>query len=131
MKKILTIFMTLVLSVCCFTACGGDNPLLNGGKGTGGSSSASTGSSSVPAQTFTITYVCTEGEMTGELTQEVTLGESYSLNALTRDGYTGYWAYNGQKIESTGVWTIEEDVTLTAEWKRVSDDDNDGWTGIY
>lgn len=121
--------MALVLSVCCFTACDEENPLLVGGSSSGGLSGGSTGSSPSQMQTFTITYLVTEGgTMEGEFAQEVTLGVAYELNTLTRSGYTGYWTYEGVEIANTGIWSIAEDVRLESAWRQIEKpNEDDGW----
>lgn len=125
MRKIKAVLLAFTLSICCLTACGGDNPLLTGGGSSGSSEQAQ-------AQTFTITYVVTEGgTMEGEVAQEVTLNASYELNSLTRSGYQGYWTYEGEKIAFTGVWEIAENVTLTSAWEKVKTPSDGGWTDIY
>jgi uncharacterized repeat protein (TIGR02543 family) len=44
-------------------------------------------------------------------------GYEYTLPELTKEGYTFDGWYNGtEKIPSTGIWTIEQDVTLTPKW---------------
>ncbi len=128
MKKFYTILLTLLVSLCCLTACGGDNPLLVGGTSSGSSGQSQ---SSSTEQTFTITYVVTEGgTMEGEITQDVTLGTAYELNTLTREGYRGYWTYEGEEIANTGVWEIAADVTLTSAWEEVKKPIEEDWTEI-
>jgi hypothetical protein len=129
MKKFLSILLTLIVSLCCFAACGGDDPLLNGGL-TGSSTSNDTGSSTGGGEvipTYTITYVLTDGlgAMEGEAVQEVKLGETFTLNKLSRgDDYTGYWTTEDGVEFKAGVWTLEENVTLYSKWSA-------NWTGIY
>ena len=132
MKKILSILLTVILSLCCFAACG-DDPFLNGGGSTGGSMSSDTGSSDTGGSsggdavvTYTITYVLTDGigTMEGESVQEVKVGEAFTLNKLSRDeDYTGYWTYEGKEFKS-GIWTLEENITLYSKWSS-------NWTGTY
>ena len=82
----------------------------------------------------TITYeVPSEGTMEGEAVQEVTVGVAFTLNKLTRTGYTGYWTLDGKEFKE-GVWTLTKDVTLKAVWKKNSStnpDKDDSWTNIY
>jgi hypothetical protein len=58
----------------------------------------------------------------------VTYGTSYTLRAPTpqNDSYTFlYWTYNGQKVNSTGVWDIDEadgTIQLDAQWELYTSD---------
>ena len=54
-------------------------------------------------------------------TYQVTVGygEEYTLPEITRSGYTfDGWYYGGTKVESTVVWNIAGNVTLTPKWIR-------------
>ena len=129
MKYTKSYIASLLLLSAAFTACDEENPLLVGGSSSGGLSGGSTGSSPSQMQTFTITYLVTEGgTMEGEFAQEVTLGVAYELNTLTRSGYTGYWTYEGVEIANTGIWSIAEDVRLESAWRQIEKpNEDDGW----
>lgn len=129
MKKILSMLLAFALSLICFVGCGSDDPFLQGG--------SSGGSSGGTVRTYTITYQLTTdvGEMEGEETQEVTYGQSFTLNKLIREDYIGYWTYNGEKFEE-GIWNLETDITLVAKWEKKTtptppENDDENWTNIY
>ena len=100
MKKILSILLTVILSLCCFAACGEDDPFLNGGGSTGGSMSSDTGSSDTGSSdtggasggdavaTYTITYNLNGGKNDSKnpTTYNVESG-SITLQAPTQNGY--------------------------------------------
>ncbi len=67
------------------------------------------------ANTYTITYDVNGGEI-NTTTQIVTFNTAFTLLTTTRAGYTfGGWYY-GDKVMSSGVWNISENVSLTAKW---------------
>lgn len=49
----------------------------------------------------------------------VTYGKSYALPTPVRSGYGFTGWYDGEtEVKSSGTWTIQSDVTLTAKWER-------------
>lgn len=67
------------------------------------------------ANTYTITYDANGGEI-NTTTQTVTFNTAFTLLITTRAGYTfGGWYY-GDKVMSSGVWNIAQNVSLMAKW---------------
>ena len=68
------------------------------------------------ANTYTITYIPNGGDIES-LTQEVVFDQPYTLYDITRKGYTfSEYTYNGNTFES-GIWNIDENITLEAKWE--------------
>lgn len=72
-------------------------------------------------KTYTITYDAGEGLIvSGEATQTVTYNSEYTLEVPTanRDGYTfGGWQAP-ENMPAGGIWTLADNVTLTAIWNE-------------
>lgn len=67
-------------------------------------------------ETYTITYDVNGGSSLSNNTQEVIVGEKYSLVTPTRAGYIFEgWLLNGTLIQD-GTWTTKSNVTLVASW---------------
>lgn len=79
------------------------------------------------AKTYTVTFDSNGGSAVES--QDITYGSTPTLIIPQREGYTfSGWYYNGVKVESDEVWTIDGNgITLKAEWKKV---DNE-WTSNY
>ena len=81
------------------------------------------------AKTYTISYQSEEGvTLPSEVT--VTYGQAYTLKDPTHSDrhmyFTGWLnAETGEKFASSGVWEIDGDVTLKADWIEV---DSNDWT---
>ena len=76
------------------------------------------------ANTYKIFYDVNGGELSNTQ-QSVVYDKNYSLSEPTRTGYTFVcWLYNGEKFNA-GIWTIANNVTLTAKW------DANKYTVIY
>ena len=69
--------------------------------------------------TYTITYDAGEGSV-ATATQDVVYDSvPNSFAEPTRDGYKFKgWEYNGNVISASDIWTIAQDVTLTAKWAK-------------
>ncbi len=70
--------------------------------------------------TYTITYDAGEGSV-ATATQDVVYDRAPDSFAVpTRDGYKFKgWEYNGNIISASEIWTIAQDVTLTAKWAKI------------
>jgi uncharacterized repeat protein (TIGR02543 family) len=70
--------------------------------------------------TYTISYDAGEGTVT-PATQDVVYDSMPETFAVpTRDGYKFKgWEYEGKVLSAGEIWTIAENVTLTAKWARV------------
>ncbi|MBQ8685677.1 MAG: InlB B-repeat-containing protein [Clostridia bacterium] len=79
----------------------------------------------VTANTYVITYDPSGGTL-AEVTQEVTYGEAFALPKPERAHYLfEKWVIDGtQTVFSEEVYTIAEDITLSAVWKK---DPSDGY----
>lgn len=83
---------------------------------------------------YTVTLNPNGGTLSGSNKITVTVGKPYTLeeptlpseSSSTFDG----WYYGNVKISSKGVWGYYEDVTLTAKWYNVANDDSK-WSKRY
>ena len=69
------------------------------------------------ANEYTISFDTETGESIED--RKVAFGSEYTLPqpSIVAEGYTFEGWYNGDtKVETTGVWSIADDVTLTAKW---------------
>ncbi len=65
---------------------------------------------------YTVTYDANQGTVSTP-TKNVIIGESYTLEAPTRTGYSfDGWFYGSQYIPLSGVWSIPENATIKAGW---------------
>ncbi len=84
----------------------------------------------VKAKKYTVTFNPNNGSVSST-TMSVTYDKEYTLLTPTRNGYKfeGWYDQEGKKVELTGVWTTDSNVTLTASWTEIKN--NDGWTNNY
>ena len=68
------------------------------------------------ANTYTVTFDANGGTVTPQ-TMTVTYGESVSLPVPQREGYV-FTGWRDTVVVSSGIWTIDGDVTLYAMWNR-------------
>ena len=70
------------------------------------------------ANNYKITYNPNGGSMSSE-SQNVTYDQRYDLIVPSRLGYTfkGWKTSNGSYFSNSGTWTLEQNLTLTAEWE--------------
>ena len=79
------------------------------------------------ARTFTVTYVLLNGETR---TEKVDYGQMVTLSEEPRTGYTFVGWKDGEKMYHAGeTITVTEDMTLTAEWKKLPSAENLPKTG--
>ena len=71
------------------------------------------------AKTYTVTFDLNGAGSMSETTMSVTYGEEYTLPRPT-DGRLSEFQYwkdeDGERVDSTGTWSIDSDVTLSAYW---------------
>ena len=69
--------------------------------------------------TYTITYQLAQDEtMNAALTQIVTYDATYELSIPEKDSYAFMgWQYDEAILQQSGVWSIDENVTLSATWE--------------
>ena len=79
------------------------------------------------ANKYTIKFNSNGGSAMSDKT--VTYDGEYTLETPTRSGYQfdGWLDESGKKVELTGTWMTDSNVTLTAKW--TAQQANDGWTG--
>lgn len=70
---------------------------------------------------YTVSYDTDGGEfLDGVLTQSVTFDASYELKTPTRENYDFVcWERDSVVFESSGVWTLDENVSLKAKWLEI------------
>ena len=79
------------------------------------------------ARTFTVTYVLLDGETR---TETADYGKTVTLGEEPRTGYTFVGWKDGEKVYHAGeTITVTEDMTLTAEWKKLPSAENLPKTG--
>ena len=79
------------------------------------------------ARTFTVTYVLLDGKTR---TETAAYGQNVTLGEEPRTGYTFVGWKDGEKMYHAGeTITVTEDMTLTAEWKKLPSAENLPKTG--
>lgn len=79
------------------------------------------------ARTFTVTYVLLDGKTR---TETAAYGQNVTLGEEPRTGYTFVGWKDGEKVYHAGeTITVTEDMTLTAEWKKLPSAENLPKTG--
>lgn len=87
------------------------------------------------AKQYKVTLEVNGGNALTTTTVVVVYGEEYSLPTSTKDSESGDadsiyvfvgWKNGSDTVPTSGTWTIADDVTLVAEWKK-----QDGWTKPY
>ena len=69
----------------------------------------------------TVTYDANGGYV-AQQTQRLVYGKEYNLATPTRSGCTFYgWYYGDESIPLNGIWSMNEDITLTAKWSYEAD----------
>ena len=69
-------------------------------------------------KTYTVTLDLNGGTISGNnTTVTVTYGEHYNLGKPTKTNWEFEgWIYNDSAMPTTGIWKIDENITVTASW---------------
>ena len=69
------------------------------------------------ANSYTITYNA-NGGIIDDTTQTVVYDSNFTAKTPSRDAYTFAGWYDGDVLITSGIWTIANDITLTARWTK-------------
>lgn len=69
------------------------------------------------ANSYTITYNANDGAV-DDTTQTVVYDNYFTVKTPSRDAYTFAGWYDGDVLITSGIWTIANNITLTARWTK-------------
>ena len=69
------------------------------------------------ANSYTITYNANDGAV-DDITQTVVYDNYFTVKTPSRDAYTFAGWYDGDVLITSGIWTIANNITLTARWTK-------------